>query len=111
MDTPNSDKTSRPPGCESCSKCDHSHEMPCNVSGGLSGWALATAAFFVFVLPVGLAILGAILLRRDTNSQVLGALAGFVVGVLLAAIVARLLRRRIRDHAEPSCSSTDSKEG
>ncbi len=106
MDTPNSDKTNGPASCEGCSGCEHSHNMPCNISGGLSGWPLATAAFFVFVLPVGLAILGAILAGRDTNSQVLGALAGFVVGVLLAAVVARLLRRREKNKTD----STDFPE-
>jgi membrane associated rhomboid family serine protease len=75
--------------------------MPANVSGeGLSGWPLATAAFFVFVLPVGLAIVGAALIGRNPNTQLLGALAGFVVGVVLAAIVARILRRRAKTHEE-----------
>ncbi|MBN1942061.1 MAG: SoxR reducing system RseC family protein [Phycisphaerae bacterium] len=74
--------------------------MPCNVPGGLAGWPLATAAFFVFVLPVGLAIAGAALIGRDPNRQMLGALAGFVVGVVLAGVVAKILRRRVKNKTD-----------
>lgn len=106
MDTPNTEKSAGASGCEGCSGCDHSHETPRSVSGGLCGWPLATAAFFVFVLPLVLAILGAVWVGRNPNTQLLGALAGFVVGVLLAVVVARILRRQNKNNTD-STDDTD----
>jgi chromate transport protein ChrA len=97
----NSEKSDAASSCENCPGCGHSHEMPGEITpGGLSGWPLATAAFFVFVLPVGLAIVGAAVIGKDPNGQLLGALAGFAVGVVLAAVVARMLRRKQKNKTD-----------
>lgn len=113
METPASEKSDGVSGCEACPGCEqgHSHEMPRNsIPGGLTGWPLAIAAFCVFVLPLGLAIAGAALTGKDPNWQLLGALAGFVVGVLLAMVVSRILRRR-KYVENTKKESTDSTEG
>lgn len=95
MNPSNIEKPDGESSCENCPACGHSHDMPRTPPGtGLSGWPLAMAAFFVFVLPLGLAIGGATLAGKDPNVQLLGALAGFVVGVVLAGVVARVLKRK-----------------
>ncbi|MBN1556377.1 MAG: hypothetical protein JXA11_16675 [Phycisphaerae bacterium] len=95
MKTPPVEQSDDGTSCDACGGCGHSHDMPRIAPGdGLTGWPLAIAAFFVFLLPVGLAILGAAMIGRDPNSQLLGATAGFVVGMILAGAATRVLKRK-----------------
>ncbi len=87
-----------PPACDDCSACrqEHTHELPKPVEGGLTGWALAAATATVFLLPLGLAILGAGLAGGSAERQVFGALTGLAVGIGLAVLITRLFGRRGR---------------
>jgi Na+/melibiose symporter-like transporter len=62
--------------------------------GVLSGWRFAASSAVAFLVPLGLAITGAVLGGKDRNWQALGATVGLVAGGIFAAILLRLLRRK-----------------
>lgn len=69
----------------------HDHKMPDRqVEGGLVGWKLAAAAATSFLLPIGLAIAGSAIAGAGRERRFIGAIAGLIVGVKVAIIVARL---------------------
>ena len=75
-----------------CSHCRMDASCPAE-PGALSGWRLTATAAGVFLLPLGLAAAGAALCGQQPTWQFLGALAGLVVGLVGAVVVARCVRR------------------
>jgi membrane associated rhomboid family serine protease len=65
---------------------------PPDVDGNqLAGWRLVLPAVAVFLVPMMAAIAGAAGLRHRPSLQAAGALAGLLVGVLLARLATRRL--------------------
>lgn len=61
-------------------------------SGGLQGWGLVLPAGGVFLVPLVLAVIGAVIAGSSRIAQIIGALSGLLIGTAGAAIIARLLR-------------------
>jgi hypothetical protein len=61
--------------------------------GSLRGWRLALASLTLFVLPVALAIAGAVSAGESGAAQSLGALGGLALGMGGAASARSLLGR------------------
>lgn len=77
-------------GCAGgCPGCGGSTGTARDEEAGLSGWMLAAAAVLAFLLPLALAVVGAILMEPE----ILGGLIGLTAGVLLAVAVSRMMRR------------------
>ena len=79
-------------GCSRCSASD-----PTAVVGEeiFTGWRLAAAALWVFVLPLSLAVVGAIVARSywpGPTRMLVAALAGLTVGGAISLIASRLIR-------------------
>ncbi len=70
------------------------------VPGGLVGWRLAAAAAVAFLLPVGLAAVSAISAGGGANRRLVGAVAGLVLGVIIAATATKLASKRIKQERE-----------
>ena len=78
--------------CQQCQAADG----PAHV-GGLSGWRLAVAAGVAFLLPISLAVaaavVGTVFKDRFSETARLGlVLAALIVGAVIGAIAARLIR-------------------
>lgn len=65
----------------------------------LRGWSLATAAAGFFLLPLFIAIGGALLGGPGPTGQLLGGLAGLGAGMLVARLGARLVAQRLCDRS------------
>ena len=79
-------------GCSGhCERCPAGSEEE-RTEPRMSGWRFALSAFVVFLIPLALAITGAVLWRDNQTAQLAGALAGFAVGVLAAKGITRLIR-------------------
>ena len=76
-------------GCAKCSQMDRKPGL-----GELSGWSLAGGATAAFVLPLVLAVAGAIL-APDAWAPA-GAVAGLLIGILGAGGVVAAVRRSTR---------------
>ncbi len=88
------------PGCgasEQDEKLGHSHDMPDQVGGGLTGWKLAAAAVGMFLLPLLAAIAGAVLAGEGNNQKFLGAVIGLAVGVFVAVLVTKVIRKKDKE--------------
>ena len=78
-----------------CSHCSASEASPVTGEDIFIGWRLGVAAMWVFLLPLALAVAGAVISRHywPGASQMLAlALAGLVLGVLIASIASRFIR-------------------
>ncbi|MGD9874285.1 MAG: hypothetical protein AB7T27_08430 [Kiritimatiellia bacterium] len=75
-------------------QCEHCHLMPLDMKGALSGGRLVLASAGVFLFPLILAIGAGIMFRENPDRQALGAIAGLVIGALLASLAVKLLRGR-----------------
>ena len=79
-----------------CSQCSADSATP--AAGGeeiFTGWRLAVAALWVFVLPLALAVTGAIVARwywPGPTGMLLAALAGLAVGGAISWTASRLIR-------------------
>lgn len=76
-----------------CSSCqvidfppDRSERPP------LTGWSLVGASIAVFFVPLLAAVAGAIAAPSDPTSRWIGGIAGLVLGMTCAAVVARRLQ-------------------
>lgn len=56
------------------------------------GWDLAWRTVVGFLLPLVLALLGAVLWRADAGAQFVGATGGLFLGLTVATLVSRLSR-------------------
>ena len=82
------------PQCAGCPGCaaDGSVAEP-DPDAPLEGFRFVVASAGIFLVPLGLAILGATLMQSRPGGGLLGALAGLATGMALAAGVARSLGR------------------
>jgi hypothetical protein len=74
-------------GVAGCSASSTSARQP------LTGWRFGLVCGGAFGLPLGLAAAAAALLRSDPQQQLSAGFSGLLLGMTLAAIAARLLRR------------------
>jgi uncharacterized protein YqgC (DUF456 family) len=63
------------------------------VEGELAGWRLGLAAAGMFLGPMALAIVGALVGGPEATGQFLGGVTGLVGGAVVAALVSKRLRR------------------
>jgi hypothetical protein len=84
------------PACRGCAmgECPASGEA--EEAGPVAGWRLGMASLGLFVGPVVLAILGAACCRGSQAGQLLGGVAGLVVGMIGSVVIARRLPRLLR---------------
>ena len=79
-----------------CSQCSGDSLTP--AAGGeeiFTGWRLAAAALWVFVLPLGLAVVGAVIARwywPGPARMLLAALAGLAAGGAISSVAAKSIR-------------------
>jgi positive regulator of sigma E activity len=104
MESPKNERPGGCPGeCPGCGaserdeKVGHSHEMPDQVEGGLTGWKLAAAAVGMFLVPLVAAIAGAVLAGEGNNRKFLGAVIGLAVGVTVAVLVTKVIRKKDKE--------------
>ncbi|NCC52313.1 MAG: hypothetical protein EOM20_14000 [Spartobacteria bacterium] len=57
------------------------------------GWRLVLPAVGVFLVPLALALTGAVLFRGSPGRQTVGAFGGLMVGLLIAGITGFLMRK------------------
>lgn len=69
-------------------------------TGGFSGWPLVISAGAAFLLPLVLAMTGAAIGRGNANNQVALAFAGLAIGLIIALVVHRVLKRRLTSHQD-----------
>ena len=87
-----SEKSECPSGCSRCSSADQTVAAGEDV---FTGWRLAAAALWVFVLPLAIALVGTVLSRwywPGPGRMLLSALAGLVVGGVISSIASRFIR-------------------
>ncbi|MDP6636082.1 MAG: hypothetical protein QGG42_14375 [Phycisphaerae bacterium] len=79
-----------------CSQCSADSATP--EAGGeeiFTGWSLAAAALWVFVLPLALAVVGAVVARSywpGPTRMLVAALMGLAAGGVISSIASRLIR-------------------
>jgi hypothetical protein len=84
------DKPMTCPGhCPTCS----SNQKACAEPGLMTGWRLALSAACSFLLPLALAVAGAIALGPDATRETAGAFAGLAAGIVAAVVVHRIAGR------------------
>lgn len=71
----------------------HGHEMPSETPDGPSGWRLVAIAVGLFLVPIVLAIVGALFGGESQDAQLVGALAGLAIGMGGAIGVYQAIRR------------------
>ena len=76
---------SPPPACTKCAHC--TLEKPGAADQQTYGWWLALGAFALFVMPILLAIGGALLIGGGPATQFLGSLAGLAFGMCFPAFL------------------------
>ena len=85
-------RTTRP-DCAGCLVADCRSESKADV-GTLSGWRLVVVSMGLFLGPILLALTGAACLASRPESQLLGAMAGLLLGIGGSVAVAKL---RVRE--------------
>ncbi len=76
-----------------CNQCD----LGTNEAGHLHGIRLVMAAAGTFLLPLGLALTGAIIVRQNTAMGILAALIGLTLGIGFVVVASQTLRRASRE--------------
>jgi len=76
-------------GCRSCPTFDGSDGQK---GGALCGWRLSVAALVVFLVPLILAIVGAMVAGSSQTARLIGAAAGLAVGITAAILAGRFIR-------------------
>lgn len=79
-------------GCSRC-RIGRCPLAPCPSDPVLAGWRLTLASLWLFLGPVVLAIVGAMMVGEDRGAQLLGAMIGMSMGMLGSIFARRLLRR------------------
>lgn len=83
-------------GCTGqCEHCSLQQPQP----GGLSGGRLVLTAIGVFLAPLGLTIAGAALAGPQQPRQTVYALAGLGLGIGIAIITSRMLRKKTKENS------------
>ena len=94
-----------------CSNCSPGSATPATgsspgpASGGFKGWPLVISAAAAFLLPLVLAMTGAVIGRDNANNQVALTFAGLAIGLVIALVIHKVLKRKItspRDDEEIS---------
>ncbi len=86
-----------------CSNCSPGSIPP--ATGGFKGWPLVISAAAAFLLPLVLALTGAAIGRDNANNQVALAFAGLTIGMVIALVIHKVLKRKLtslRDDEEIS---------
>ena len=78
--------------CPDCGRC----RIDSVQVGGPAGWRLALGAAGLFLLPVVLAIVGAVVVGTTAASRFAAACGGLVAGMVLAVVAGRLMRPKYR---------------
>lgn len=77
-------KYSRSTACYvDCRGCPESDPDPSPDSVPLAGWSLAGTAVLTFLVPLVFALTGAVILQTSPAGQLLGCVAGLVLGILV----------------------------
>ena len=76
----------------SCDQCPAHTDLAGTDRNAVAGWRMVVASGLVFLLPLLLAIAGAALAGSDEKRQLVGALCGFLMGVLWAMLLVKVLR-------------------
>jgi len=80
-----------------CTRCGL-HAAPPDVPV-LRGWRLTVSALGVFLLPLVLAVAGAVVVGGEGGRQFLGALAGLAVGLAGGVLIGRCVSRSAKGAA------------
>ena len=72
-------------------------------AGGPSGWLMVLASAGLFLAPIALAIVGALLAGVTADARAVGAIGGLLLGMAISVIVGRLIRRRPPAQVPPEC--------
>ncbi len=77
-----------------CDKCELAGALESAAARqGIAGWRMVMASTLVFLLPLVLAMAGAVLMRQAGETrQLIGAAAGLAAGVAVAVPLMRLIR-------------------
>lgn len=91
------DQPDPPQGCSGCSaECSHRVPDPAPLpiesseTPLLTGWRFALVSFGFFLGPLALAILGAVVFRETPLTQLVGAVGGLLVGMLISLCAVRM---------------------
>ena len=97
-----------------CSQCSADSPTPAAAEEIFTGWRLAAAALWVFVLPLALAVVGAVVARScwpGPARTLLAALAGLVAGGAISWMAAKSIRATHTDiPTGPTDAEDDSNE-
>ena len=85
--------TEKKHNCPHCARSDDS-QGESNSAGLLTGWQLGLASACVFLLPLIGALAGIAVFNRTEELQIVGGIAGLVVGLLLAMALARFFKKK-----------------
>lgn len=77
-------------GCSGCSKCDESPHAEAS-KPALGGFRGVLIPIGLFLFPVVLAVVGAVLGRKTASGELLGGLLGLATGMAASVFVARAI--------------------
>jgi len=77
-------------GCQGGS-CPHCAMSDVPTAENMTGWRLTLWSAGVFLLPLMLAFVGAIVFRGDALVQAGGVLAGLLIGFVVSAVIAKII--------------------
>ena len=86
-----SPKNSAADSCGGCIRCGPS--VPPARGDEFRGWRVGLSSAGVFLLPLSSALVGGVLLGGSGTRQFVGTAGGLLLGLVLAAIGAKLLRK------------------
>ena len=90
----------RPAGCSGpCRSCWANLEA----TAGPSGRRMILASVGLFLGPIVLAIVGALLAGATADARTAGAVSGLLLGMAISVIVGRLIRRHEPTQVPPEC--------
>ncbi len=73
----------------SCSECSSVDSCPAPEGSVLTGWSLVRGALLAFLVPLGLAFGGSLLLIETPQGQLFGGISGLVLGMVAARQIVR----------------------
>lgn len=81
-------KTCRKGSCAHCSQAEHIEPQ-----SGLRGWPLAGVLAVVFMLPLLLAIVGAVVAEQNGFNETAGAGTGLIAGFLVGVVGSKFVKQ------------------
>lgn len=91
----NQQEEGTPEGCSGkCEGCDLAGPGVLSADEGYAGWRMVLLSTVVFLVPLLMAVAGALIKRGSANAEVGGAAVGFFAGVLVAIVVVRCIKPR-----------------